>query len=77
MCEIANIREHCSWVHEKGEATTQKALDLVRMQVEKVKKELYRDTFGNIFFRKLCQFLNGIYQKNGIMIIFFILFNGV
>ena len=40
MCEIANIREHCSWVHEKGEATTQKALDLVRMQVEKVKKDL-------------------------------------
>ena len=35
MCEIANIREHCSWVHEKGEATTEKAIDLVRMQVEK------------------------------------------
>ncbi len=37
MCEMANLREHCSWVHEKGEATTQKAFDLVRMQVEKVK----------------------------------------
>ncbi|GHT49115.1 heterodisulfide reductase subunit A [Bacteroidia bacterium] len=37
MCEIANIREHCSWVHEKGDATTDKALDLVRMLVEKVK----------------------------------------
>ena len=22
LCEMANIREHCSWVHEKGEATT-------------------------------------------------------
>ncbi len=37
MCEMANLREHCSWVHEKGEATTQKAIDLVRMLVEKVK----------------------------------------
>ena len=37
LCEMANIREHCSWVHEKGEATTQKALDLVRTLVEKVK----------------------------------------
>ncbi len=37
LCEMANIREHCSWVHEKGEATTQKALDLVRTLVQKVK----------------------------------------
>ena len=37
MCEMANLREHCSWVHEKGEATTQKAIDLVRTLVEKVK----------------------------------------
>ncbi len=37
LCEMANIREHCSWVHEKGEATTQKAIDLVRTLVEKVK----------------------------------------
>ncbi|HQI48990.1 MAG TPA: disulfide reductase, partial [bacterium] len=21
LCEMANLREHCSWVHEKGEAT--------------------------------------------------------
>ncbi len=38
MVEMANIREHCSWVHEKGEATTQKAADIVRTMVEKVKK---------------------------------------
>jgi heterodisulfide reductase subunit A len=37
MCEMANIREHCSWVHEKSEATTQKAIDIVRSLVEKVK----------------------------------------
>ncbi len=38
LCEMANIREHCSWVHEKSEATTQKAIDLVRLMVEKVKR---------------------------------------
>lgn len=38
LCEIANIREHCSWVHVKGEATTRKAVDIVRSLVEKVKR---------------------------------------
>ncbi len=37
LCEMANLREHCSWVHEKNEATTEKAIDMVRTQVEKVK----------------------------------------
>jgi heterodisulfide reductase subunit A2 len=37
MCEMANLREHCSWVHEKGEETTEKAIDLVRILVEKIK----------------------------------------
>src|SRR5512136_3147295 len=37
MCEMANLREHCSWVHEKGDSTTEKAIDLVRVLVEKVK----------------------------------------
>jgi heterodisulfide reductase subunit A2 len=43
LCEMANIREHCSWVHEKGEPTTRKAIDLVRLMIEKVKRnrELY------------------------------------
>ncbi len=38
LCEMANLREHVSWVHEKGPATTQKALDMVRVLVEKVKR---------------------------------------
>ena len=38
LCEMANLREHCSWVHAKGEATTEKAIDLVSMMVEKVKR---------------------------------------
>ncbi|TAK34867.1 MAG: CoB--CoM heterodisulfide reductase iron-sulfur subunit A family protein [Chloroflexota bacterium] len=33
-CEMANIREHCSWVHTKEkEEATQKAKDLIRMSV--------------------------------------------
>lgn len=38
MCEIANLREHCSWVHERNEATTRKAIELVTGLVEKVKR---------------------------------------
>ena len=38
LCEMANLREHCSWVHEKLPATTEKAIDLVRIMVEKVKR---------------------------------------
>ncbi len=38
LCEMANLREHCSWVHEKNDTTTAKAIDLVRKMVEKVKK---------------------------------------
>jgi heterodisulfide reductase subunit A len=38
LCEMANLREHCSWVHLKADTTTTKAADLVRLQVEKVKR---------------------------------------
>ncbi|HEY3411657.1 MAG TPA: CoB--CoM heterodisulfide reductase iron-sulfur subunit A family protein [Armatimonadota bacterium] len=38
LCEIANIREHCSWIHEDRGAATAKAIDLVRLMVEKVKR---------------------------------------
>ncbi|MFN8257394.1 MAG: CoB--CoM heterodisulfide reductase iron-sulfur subunit A family protein [Bacteroidales bacterium] len=37
LCEMANIREHCSWVHEKSDVTTGKAITLVGTMVEKVK----------------------------------------
>ena len=37
LCEMSNLREHCSWVHEKSDATTDKASALVRMLIEKVK----------------------------------------
>ena len=38
LCEMANIREHCSWVHEDKEMATVKSIELVRAMVEKVKK---------------------------------------
>lgn len=38
LCEMANIREHCSWVHQDVEESTEKAIDLVRVMVEKVKR---------------------------------------
>ncbi len=37
LVEMANIREHCSWVHTNKEEATAKAIDIVRMAVEKVK----------------------------------------
>ena len=38
LLEMANLREHCSWVHEDRPVATEKAVDLVRVMVEKVKK---------------------------------------
>ena len=38
LCEMANIREHCSWVHDDRDEATAKAIDIVRTIVEKVKR---------------------------------------
>ena len=38
LCEIANLREHCSWVHPKGDDTTEKAIEIVHGLVEKVRR---------------------------------------
>ena len=38
LVEISNLREHCSWVHDDIDAATDKAIELVRMSVEKVKR---------------------------------------
>ena len=38
--EMANIREHCSWVHTNRREATAKAKDLVRILVEKVKRNV-------------------------------------
>jgi heterodisulfide reductase subunit A-like polyferredoxin len=47
MLEMANLREQCSWVHMKEPlAATEKALDLVKMAVSRVRKlaPLYPET---------------------------------
>jgi len=37
MVEIANIREHCSWIHKDKDEATEKAVVLVRTAIAKVK----------------------------------------
>ncbi len=37
FCEMANIREQCSWVHEDREQATQKAIEIIHTILEKVK----------------------------------------
>ena len=37
MVEIANIREHCSWIHKDMDEATEKAIVLVRTAIAKVK----------------------------------------
>jgi heterodisulfide reductase subunit A len=37
LCEMANVREHCSWIHEDRKEATDKAIDLTRFIVEKIK----------------------------------------
>ena len=38
LIEMANIREHCSWVHRDREKATAKAIELVRIAVAKVSR---------------------------------------
>ncbi len=49
LLEMANLREHCSWVHGDGEeSATQKAIELIRMAVAKVARHeaLFPKQFG-------------------------------
>jgi heterodisulfide reductase subunit A2 len=39
LCEIANIREHCAWVHEDGALATEKACETVAGMVEKARRD--------------------------------------
>jgi len=38
LCEMANIREHCSWVHRDTEQASAKACQTVVAAVERVKR---------------------------------------
>ena len=49
LLEIANLREHCSWVHgNEKDAATRKAIELIRMAVAKVARDeaLFPKQFG-------------------------------
>lgn len=37
MVDMANLREHCSWIHDDVASATRKAVDLIRISVERVK----------------------------------------
>jgi heterodisulfide reductase subunit A len=37
VCEMANIREHCSWVHDDKKVASRKAAHIIKSIVEKVK----------------------------------------
>lgn len=37
VCEMANIREHCSWVHDEKEIGTKKAAQIIKSLIEKVR----------------------------------------
>jgi heterodisulfide reductase subunit A len=39
LLEMANIREHCSWVHHDREKATDKAADIIRLSIEKVRRD--------------------------------------
>jgi len=39
LVEMANIREHCSWVHHDRAQATAKAVDIIRLSVEKVRND--------------------------------------
>ncbi|MFC2061539.1 4Fe-4S binding protein [Elusimicrobiota bacterium] len=43
LCEIANIREQCSWVHEDIEVATPKAIKIIKSIIEKSKGDLPLD----------------------------------
>ncbi|MBI4743474.1 MAG: CoB--CoM heterodisulfide reductase iron-sulfur subunit A family protein [Actinobacteria bacterium] len=45
LFEMANIREHCSWIHDDRELATQKAIELVEMTIAKVAR--HESLFSN------------------------------
>ena len=46
MCEMANIREHCSWVHQDATAATEKAKALTKAAILRVERHEPLDRFS-------------------------------
>jgi heterodisulfide reductase subunit A len=37
QCEMANIREQCAWIHKEKEEATEKAIQIIKMVIEKIR----------------------------------------
>jgi heterodisulfide reductase subunit A len=61
LCEIANIREHCSWVHQKEkEKATRKAIEIILATLEKVRKNEQLETISVAINRRVLVIGGGI-----------------
>ncbi len=61
LCEIANIREHCSWVHQKDkEEATRKAAEIILATLEKVRKNESLEAIAMAIHRKVLVIGGGI-----------------
>jgi heterodisulfide reductase subunit A len=61
LCEIANIREQCSWVHQrKKEEATQKAEEIISATLEKVRKNEPLETISVAIHRRVLVIGGGI-----------------
>ena len=61
LCEIANIREQCSWVHQKDkEAATRKAGEIIEATLEKVRKNESLEAIGVSISRRVMVIGGGI-----------------
>ena len=61
LCEIANIREQCSWVHQKEkEEATRKAAEIISATLEKVRKNESLEAIAMAINRKVLVIGGGI-----------------
>ena len=61
LCEIANIREQCSWVHQKEkEEATRKALEIIQATLEKVRRNERLEPLAMSIHRKVLVIGGGI-----------------
>ncbi len=61
LCEIANIREQCSWVHQKEkEEATRKAAEIILATLEKVRKNESLEAIAMAINRKVLVIGGGI-----------------
>lgn len=61
LCEIANIREQCSWVHQKEkQKATEKAIEIISATLEKVRRNERLEPISVPIYRKVLVIGGGI-----------------